>query len=232
MNIKKSILAIATTVSLFSGYSQASLTTSDFLVSGDNSVITDTLTGNQWLSFNETYNMSAVEVTAETAEGGKFEGWSMASFSDINELAKTYLYTDSYSYNSQYNRAVIESYDPKFNSFKSAFGVVSSTEGSGAQYLNSYGLYKANTGNKYNLVGVDDRLFTASGQAWDGHRLWLGHESPVYTANFKTPVYGFYLFKDAETVASEQTVDVSVPALGLIGLLTLSLGALKRKSKN
>ena len=47
---------------------------------------TETVTNRDWLDLTETTNMSYNQVVSELQLGGQLAGWTVASFSDVNEL--------------------------------------------------------------------------------------------------------------------------------------------------
>ncbi len=81
----KSISLAATALVLSSGVN-AAIISADWRTAGDNLITQDTVSGLLWLELTETTNISYNQMLLEVGVGGQFEGWTIASYSDAEEL--------------------------------------------------------------------------------------------------------------------------------------------------
>lgn len=79
--IKTAALLLA---GLFATSAQAEFITSDWQAAGDNLVIENTTTGNQWLSLTATEDMSIAQVQAQLTT--TFSGWRLPTRDEVNAL--------------------------------------------------------------------------------------------------------------------------------------------------
>lgn len=70
----------------FSFSSQAELIQTDWKVENDNRVVFDTESGVEWLKLSETDSKSISYVMSQLGEGGLYEGWSLATYDQVDEM--------------------------------------------------------------------------------------------------------------------------------------------------
>lgn len=108
-------------MSVISMNANAELINSDWKTAGDNLVVTDTLTGLEWLSFEATDEFSWTQVASQVGQGGLFEGWELASVEQINVLTDVYLGFDT-KVKDNINRTTKYSPSQYYDDFENAFG--------------------------------------------------------------------------------------------------------------
>lgn len=86
--LKKTLLAA--TLLAATGAAQAEFVHNDFY-SGDQMVTVDTETGLAWMKFDLTNTYGVYSIEGALAEGEKFEGWSIASYSQVSNLWDSFL---------------------------------------------------------------------------------------------------------------------------------------------
>jgi hypothetical protein len=84
MGIK--LITLATTALVLSTGVNAAIISADWHTAGDNLITQDTVSGLSWLDLTETTNISYNQMLLQVGVGGQFEGWTVASYSDAEEL--------------------------------------------------------------------------------------------------------------------------------------------------
>lgn len=196
--------------------SQAGFIELDWKTEGDSLGFVQESTGIEWLSLTVTSGMSINEVLSETEEGGLYEGWRIASSSDVNTLMDEVFptYDINNDADGKYIRATEYSggdywpYDEIRLSFSNLFDWTSAVDKANFTYTyyKSYGLYM----NDYEgLAQTSDFLLAGtnfyrakSGNSTRYHKyfasIYEDYEASgsVYTSDFKSDDTGVFLISD------------------------------------
>lgn len=141
---------------LLSGAAHADFVNIDWKEAGDQRAVVDTETGIEWLKLTETLGQTISDAVAETATGGAFEGWRLATRYEVAEMIENIgLITQEEMFEADpyYGRIIkttFEEYsyatevlDSNYFKWTSAFGAYQQTGNS--LYSVSYGLYHGAT---------------------------------------------------------------------------------------
>lgn len=166
------------------GFASADFLRSDFESVGDNLLITDTTTGVEYLDLSVTSSLSVDGLKSQSGDGQRFNGYSLASYDLIQDLAFSFFgedYTALISNNESSTGVVSDaSILGKMIDFADAFGVVRED----ANDINSYAMYdNIEPSVSYNLMfGVN--LKKTSGDI-DRGNLFVKHYNPEYGYAFE-----------------------------------------------
>ena len=243
--IKKISVAAALALLVTSNMASAAYVSLDWQTEGDGLAFLDEDAGLEWLQLTQTDSMSLNEVLSELEAGGIFEGWRLATASEVSSLATEMTgYSTKQNINDQTenNESVTELYED----FSEAFGwLYTKTSGSSwdVHYdYRSYGLYL--DGDNVLMSGVRWRKNPQSStETHYSSYSYVDYDSSVtnYTTSFSDESYGVFLVgdggatlstqKDMSLVANNPIHATSVPeptGIALFGAGLLGLGVVKK----
>lgn len=141
----------------------------DWLAQGDEKATLHEETGVEWLKIDNTLGMSIASVYAQTAQGGKYEGWRLPTADEVLTYWESIFEGSTMLRNPQGGRYTYSAYTPQ------AQGWVEFTGMSTSSPIRSYGM-------GYRLDG--EVSFFGVSRTSSGTTYWNGHEAyDVSTAN-------------------------------------------------
>ena len=192
--LKKSLLAATLAVTM-AGSANAGYISLDWQEEGDELAFLDEDAGLEWLMLTETAGMSLNEVVTELDEGGMFEGWRLASRSEVTDL-----FIDVIDYASFNEGTTTASWSGArgniYGEFTGLFGWTYTN--SSAKY--SYGLYL----NDMETSTLTDEVLMG-GVKYDGNTyLYEDYTSTSYSMDWSSGTTGIYLVGDGGATLSTQ----------------------------
>jgi hypothetical protein len=234
--LKKSLLAATLAVTM-AGSANAGYISLDWQEEGDELAFLDEDAGLEWLMLTETAGMSLNEVVTELDEGGMFEGWRLASRSEVTDL-----FIDVIDYDSFNEGTTTATWSGArgniYGEFTSLFGWAYTN--SSAKY--SYGLYL----NDMETSTLTDEVLMG-GVKYDGNTyLYEDYTSTSYSMDWSSGTTGVYLVGDGGATLTTQedmslvsnnplyatATEVSEPSgVLLMSASLLTVGFLRRKKR-
>lgn len=208
----------------FSSY--ADYVDTDWKYEGDSRATLDTSSGKEWLKLSATSGMSIAYVQSQLGEGGRFEGWRLPTFAEVNDLILAILPSRDFYFgevNASYEHVYYDNYDPEMQLFRHSLGESYYQTASNSMW--SAGSYLGDDGMVYTAGHF--RNDKPSGQ--DRENITMNVERGESTS-FSNIAYGVMLISDGGTTLSsiqDPTIntpdDVPVSSIGIFLIATLPL---------
>jgi hypothetical protein len=194
MGIKKKLLA-ATLLLAIGGQAHAEYMELDWQEEGDGRAFLDMDTGIEWLKLGETVGYSINSVSDEFGAGGEFEGWRLATRSEVTSIAADLI---DYQIKEGETYANWSSSDQPqiYEDFMSLFGMTLVND----DYLYSYGYYK----NDFTTAGLSNNVLMTGVLSSTGTRLYEDYEHSSYSYNNIDNIVGVYLVADGGATLTTQ----------------------------
>ena len=234
--LMKSLLAATLAVTM-AGSANAGYISLDWQEEGDELAFLDEDAGLEWLMLTETAGMSLNEVVTELDEGGMFEGWRLASRSEVTDL-----FIDVIDYASFNEGTTSTTWSGArgniYGEFTGLFGWVYTN--SSAKY--SYGLYL----NDMETSTLTDEVLMGGVKYAGNTYLLEDYDSIYYNMNWSSGTTGVYLVGDGGATLTTQedmslvsnnpsyatATEVSEPSgVLLMSASLLTVGFLRRKKR-
>lgn len=237
---------------LFSSTAHADFVNIDWKEAGDQRAVVDTETGIEWLKLAESYNESASGALAQTGSGQKYEGWRLATESEVLNMMLTLLDVTEEQLESASQGLVTnnvygvrrDDYLDDFTLWENALGsyaVMNASQYIKEAYL-GYGVYLSDDGNEVmsgRLYHVNDD----SGGSSSAEDVYRQKTTVVYKneGQSPSPVIGVFLVNDGGVTlssiqdpsinANNPNAPTSVSLGGGVSALILMLGAARLRRR-
>lgn len=234
------------TAGLISAQANAAFVSTDWKSQGDAKATLDTETGIEWLDLNLTTGKSIIDVKQLIKEGGSLFGWRLPTTNEVESLMLRFFpeWNLTPGETSGIERATTNGYTmPEGLNFSNLFSlsVQLNFADSFAQW--SMGMYSDNDGNTYSAGWFRQHFYANSNV-----RNSVGIHYPRSGESYRDRAYGVFLVSDGGTTLSsinnpmlnvknpnapvnQVAADVPVHAgFGVLGLIFMALGLIKRKS--
>ena len=237
---------------LLSGTAHADFVNIDWKEAGDNRAVVDTETGIEWLKLAETYNESSVGALAKTGEGQKYEGWRLATESEVFDMMLKLLDVTEAELESASQGIVTnnvfqvrrDDYLDDFTLWENAFGSYAVTDAS--QFIKEaylgYGMYLSDDGEEV-LSGRLYHVIDDSGGNSDDDNVYRQRSivAHKHEGQIPSPIVGIFLVNDGGVTLSsiqDPSINVnnpnaptSVSVGGGVSALVLMLGAARLRRR-
>lgn len=202
MNIKRHIITALILVST-AGTANAGFLSLDWKDTGDNKATLHEETGIEWLKLTNTSNMSHNYVQSQLGVGGLFEGWRMATVSEVTFVNNTIWGTDFTVEDSRYELTTgVSHVDGKaaMDPYTDVFGV---TEDYGSNSIYSLGFVAGDDGHvKISGAYYNTASDPSTGSLYYNQNSYFASKSSA--ANYADTPYGVYLVGDGGATKTTQ----------------------------
>jgi hypothetical protein len=240
--MKTAITALSLGVALFSGAANAEFSVVDWQEEGDSNIAQDSETGLDWLRLTNTQGMSINEVVDELGEGGDFEGWRLATSTEVQTMIEnvypqfdfsddegtTVTYSKTYTGGSDY-------YSALRTTWAETLGLRYYTTSSGSnRYWTGYGLYLNDEANAESLADNEVLMSGFGYRKSDGGQanqykyyayIHNDYSHADYSTDYSNASYGVYLVSD------EPMSYLAVPVSGAFMASLFLVGASIRRKR-
>lgn len=231
--------SITTLLLMFAFTANAALINTDWLEEGDSQLISDDVTGLDWLSLSQTYGKSTNETLSLMEQGGTFEGFRYATLKETNIMMMNVLASgwglteeglNDAGFIRDYSRSATSEYYQDIIDFAELFGYrYSYNKGASDHLLESRGLvYDAEEGTS-SLFGVNRRYYWSKNGSYRTVFSDLGEYDSDYSASFT----GQFIVRDTSSLSQpSDATEVSEPStLAMFLFPLMGLAFTRRKKK-
>lgn len=192
---------------------------------GDQAALHDTVSDIEWLKLSETSDLSLSYVQGQVGLGGEYEGWSLASMSQVQTLLNTYAPKANLSLNQGGNVRNSDAYTPSLVTMLQLNRTGQFDYDNGSYIVPSYGLHTDGVENY--MSGVELRRNADNSFVYE-YVFWQ-HQSGFEADGYSSGAAGVYLVRGH---GSADFSDVSAPVSMFAGSLALGMiGAGTRRKK-